>query len=287
MKSPHRILMVWVGLAVFLAHEHSLPYSALAAEKHVATVQANPGGVVRWAVAGTKRCAMNGRSWAALGEACYYPVDLLQKPALLEIGRWGDGPGDFAYISVNPYPYPTQNIDLGNIPQAAPSAEDLKRVWRDQAVLNKVWKRKTPRRFELPLGKPADPLPAPNDFGAKRVFNGKPASQPHTGADYPIPAGSTLMAVADGTVVVAEELFFPGNAVFIDHGDGLISMYFHLNEFKVKAGQEVKKGDPIGTVGSNGRSTGPHLHLGMRWHRARIDPQLLLDDPAKLPAVAP
>ena len=252
-----------------------------------ATVSADPGSVVRWAAPGTRRCGMNGRSWAAIEEVCYYPIDLLQEPALLQIGRWGAGPGEFATVSVKPDPDPSQEIDLGDIPQAAPTDEDLKRVWHDQAVLNQVWKRRTDRRFELPLGKPATPLPAASDFGARRMFNGKPATQPHTGADYALAKGTSLKSVADGTVVAAEDMFYPGNAVFIDHGDGLISMYFHLDSIGVKTGQEVKKGDAIGTVGSNGRSTGPHLHLGVRWHGARVDPQQLLDDPAKLPSVQP
>ena len=284
MKPSHR----WSGIRgvvglVFVPMLSLLP--APLAEAGSATVSADPGSVVRWAAPGTRRCGMNGRSWAAIQEVCYYPIDLFQEPARLQIGRWGDGPGEFATVSVNPYPYPTQEIDLGDISQAAPTDEDLKRVWRDQAVLNQVWKRRTDRRFELPLGKPANPLPAPSDFGARRTFNGKPATQPHTGADYALAKGTSLKSVADGTVVVAEDMFFPGNAVFIDHGDGLISMYFHLDSIGVKAGQEVKKGDAIGTVGSNGRSTGPHLHLGVRWRGARVDPQQLLDDPAKLPSV--
>ena len=92
------------------------------------------------------------------------------------------------------------------------------------------------------------------------------------------------MALADGTVVVAEDLFLTGKAVFIDHGDGLVSMYFHFSELKVQAGQDVKKGETLGLVGATGRVSGPHLHLGVRWHDARIDPQPLLGDPAKIPA---
>jgi hypothetical protein len=70
-------------------------------------------------------------------------------------------------------------------------------------------------------------------------------------------------------------------------GDNLITMYFYLSEIKVTTGQEVKKGDIIGLVGTTGRSTGPHLFFGIRWHNARINPQFLLDDPAKIPAVIP
>jgi murein DD-endopeptidase MepM/ murein hydrolase activator NlpD len=86
---------------------------------------------------------------------------------------------------------------------------------------------------------------------------------------------------------LAEDQFYSGNAVYIDHGGGLISMYFHLSEIKVMAGQEVKKGDTVGLVGATGRSTGAHLFFGVRWHNARINPQFLLENPAKIPAVGP
>jgi len=229
---------------------------------------------------------MKGRSWAALHEICYYPIDLLQKTALITIARWGTGPKELAHISVVPSDYGTESIDLPDIPQANPSPEDLKRDSRDAILLSKVWSRKEgPPRFALPLGAPANPLPKGKSFGVKRVFNGRPASHPHTGADYATPVGTPVLAAADGTVVVAKEMFFEGNAVFIDHGDGLISMYFHLSEIKVQAGQEVKKGDALGRVGSTGRATGPHLFFGVRWHDARIDPQFLLEDPGKIPTV--
>jgi murein DD-endopeptidase MepM/ murein hydrolase activator NlpD len=231
---------------------------------------------------------MNGRHWPALQETCYYPVDLLHKPGLIKITRSGDGRGESAHISVEPYPYGTQEIDLGDIPQANPSPKDLMRDKRERNLLNKVWRHKEgPAMFELPLEKPAKPLPAGKDFGVKRIFNGKPAAQPHTGADYLTPAGTPVLAVADGTVVVAEDLFFEGNAVFIDHGDGLITMSFHLSEINVKAGEKVHKGNTIGLVGTTGRSTGPHLFFGVRWHGARIDPRFLFEDPAKIPAVSP
>ncbi len=275
-------------LPVALAFVFSIPCPALAAEGHGATISAAPGTLVRWSAPGTKRCRMDKRSWPALQETCYYPIDLLHKPGLIKITRWGHGPGESARISVETSPYGTQEIDLGDIPQANPSPKDLKRNAREQVLLSKVWKRKeAPAKFTLPLGAPAMPLPEGKDFGAKRIFNGKPAAQPHTGADYATPVNTPVLAVADGTVVVAKDLFFPGNAVFIDHGDGLISMSFHLSEIKVEAGQQVKKGDTVGLVGTTGRSTGPHLFFGVRWHGARIDPLFLFKDPAKIPAVAP
>jgi murein DD-endopeptidase MepM/ murein hydrolase activator NlpD len=259
-----------------------------AAQDNVATVSAAPGTLVRWGAPGTTRCSMKGRSWAALKETCYYPIDLLQKPAHISIARSGSGRSKFARIAVEPFEYGTEEITLPDIPQANPSLEDLKRDSRDRALLAKVWNRKEgPAKFTLPLDVPARSLPKGKSFGMNRVFNGKPASQPHTGADYLTPVGTAVSAVANGTVVIAADLFYEGNAVFIDHGNGLISMYFHLSEIKVEAGQEVKKGHSLGRVGSTGRATGPHLFFGVRWHNARINPQFLLEDPSSIPTVNP
>ena len=125
------------------------------------------------------------------------------------------------------------------------------------------------------------------DEQSKPPFN-RPAIIPQAlGSDYATPVGTPVLAVADGTVVVADDLFFEGNAVFIDHGDGLVSMCFHLTEIKVQAGQEVKKGQTLGRGGSTGRGTGPHLFFGVRWHDARINPQFLLEDSRKIPTVKP
>ena len=252
-----------------------------------APVEALQGTLVRWSVPGTKRCGMGGRSWAALQETCYYPVDMLHAPGLVRVSRTGVGRPEFAHIRVTATSYGSQDIQLGDIPQANPSRADLRRNARDQALLGKVWaRREGPARFTLPLGAPIMPLPEGKGFGVKWIFNGKPeAWEIHSGVDYALGPGTPVLALADGTVVVAEDLFFTGNAVFIDHGDGLVGMYFHLSEIKVQAGQEIKKGEVLGLAGSTGRVTGPHLHLGVRWHDARIDPQPLLHDPAKIPAI--
>ncbi|HVS16088.1 MAG TPA: M23 family metallopeptidase, partial [Thermoanaerobaculia bacterium] len=88
--------------------------------------------------------------------------------------------------------------------------------------------------------------------------------------------GTPVLAAGDGVVALADELFFSGNSIFLDHGDGLVTMYFHLHEVFVAPGESVTRGAVIGTVGSTGRSTGPHLHFGARWRGARVDPALLL-----------
>jgi len=229
---------------------------------------------------------MHGRTWAALQETCYYPIDLLQKPGVIVITRVISGRREAARISVAPYLYETEEIERPDIPQANPSRGDLERDSRDQVLVGKVWTPKEgPAKFTLPLGAPVRPLPAGKAFGAKRVLNGKPAPQPHTGGDYATPAGSQVRAAAAGTVVVAEDLFFAGNAVFIDHGNVLVTMYFHLAEIQVAAGQEVTQGHALGEVGATGRSMGPHLIFGARCHGARVNPMFLLEAPDKSPSV--
>ena len=197
------------------------------------------------------------------------------------------GRSETARVKIGPRDYGTEEVELPDIPQAHPSPDDLQRDARERVILGKVFGRKEgPARFTFPLGKPASPFPPGKAFGVDRVFNGKPAPQPHTGTDYPIPVGTPVVAAADGTVVLAQDLFYPGNAVIIDHGDGLFTMYFHLADIKVESGKEVKKGERVGSIGSTGHATGSHLFLGVRWHNARIDPKFLLEDPKKIPEVA-
>jgi murein DD-endopeptidase MepM/ murein hydrolase activator NlpD len=251
------------------------------------SIEAAPGTVVRWTENGTKRCAMRGKTWAAVGNTCYYPVDLMEKARTILVARIGTTTRQYARITVEPYDYGTEEIELPDIPQAHPSAEDLRRAAREQVLESKVFNaREGPPEFTLPLGPPARPFPPGKSFGVKRVYNGKESPQPHTGVDYPVPIGSPVIAVADGTVALTADLFYPGNAVFIDHGDGLVSEYFHLSEFNVTTGDKVKKGHVLGKIGSTGRATGPHLFFGVRWHGARIDPKFLFEDPARIPAIA-
>ncbi|MBT3195405.1 MAG: peptidoglycan DD-metalloendopeptidase family protein [Candidatus Ruthia sp.] len=112
-------------------------------------------------------------------------------------------------------------------------------------------------------------------FGLKRFYNGE-ARRPHTGLDYAGDIGTPIKAPADGKVILVGKFFFNGNAVFLDHGQGLISVYIHMNNYLVKQGQFVKQGDSIGTIGQTGRATGPHLHWGVYLNQTVVNPNLLL-----------
>jgi murein DD-endopeptidase MepM/ murein hydrolase activator NlpD len=112
-------------------------------------------------------------------------------------------------------------------------------------------------------------------FGLKRFYNGQ-ARRPHTGLDYAGDTGTPIKAPADGKVILAGEFFFNGNAIFLDHGQGMISVYIHMNERLAKQGQQIKQGEVIGTIGQTGRATGPHLHWGVYLNQTVINPNLLL-----------
>jgi murein DD-endopeptidase MepM/ murein hydrolase activator NlpD len=115
---------------------------------------------------------------------------------------------------------------------------------------------------------------APN-FGEKRIYNNVPRSS-HSGIDIAAPFGSPARASNSGRVVLARDLYFSGKTVIIDHGLGLFTYYCHFSRLKVSRGEAVEKGSVIALTGSTGRSTGPHLHWGVRLHGSRVDPAALL-----------
>jgi murein DD-endopeptidase MepM/ murein hydrolase activator NlpD len=114
-------------------------------------------------------------------------------------------------------------------------------------------------------------------FGAQRIYNGIPGSY-HSGMDIAAPNGTNFVAPADGVVTLAatDAFTLEGHLLMIDHGMGLNSAFLHCSELLVKEGDYVKQGQVIGRVGATGRASGPHLHWGMKWNRARIDPKLLI-----------
>lgn len=125
------------------------------------------------------------------------------------------------------------------------------------------------------FGNPLDRVDIGATFGVQRILNGKP-SNVHNGLDFRAAEGDSIRAISDGIVRIAgEKFFYNGTFVLLDHGQGLTSVYLHMSKLLVKNDQTVKKGEVIGLVGSTGRATGPHLHLGVQWYKKRIDPMNL------------
>jgi murein DD-endopeptidase MepM/ murein hydrolase activator NlpD len=175
-----------------------------------------------------------------------------------------------ATIHVAAGKFATENLHVDN-QFVEPNAEQAARAKSEGERLHKIYVTVTPEklwqgRFRIPL----DGVTTGGNFGKRRVLNGQ-ARSPHSGVDLPSPTGTPVHATQSGRVVLAEELFFAGNSVVLDHGLGIYTLYGHLSEIGVKAGDTVTEGEVIGKVGATGRVTGPHLHWGLEVGEARVN----------------
>ena len=162
--------------------------------------------------------------------------------------------------------FPTQNVKLN------PEIEALHSTPEEMALL-KTFKENvsSTRDWNDPLGPPV-PGCTTSPFGVKRLHNGKPTGEYHGGVDQRTPAGEPIRAVAAGTITFAQQFNVLGNAVGIDHGQGLESMYLHMSKLVATPGAQVQRGDILGYAGSTGRSTGPHLHWVLYVNGINVNP---------------
>ena len=159
-----------------------------------------------------------------------------------------------------------------------PAPEQLKEIEDSKKVKQDYLSRVTPdREWSGKFTAPADAAIS-DVFGSQRIFNGN-AQSPHQGLDFRVPTGTPVAAMNDGTVLLARTLYYEGGFVVLDHGQGLLTLYLHLSEFKVKEGDVVKRGQIIALSGGTGRATGPHLHVAVRWQGTYLDPARLMQLP--------
>jgi hypothetical protein len=214
------------------------------------------------------------RSWFGLGG-----VPLQTAPGAYELRvteRFGNGRSReiTRKVRIAKASYPSATIKVAK-QFTEPSHAQLAAIAADKGVKQKTFSALSAERlwsgpFTAPVSAPISAV-----FGTGRVFNHEVQSR-HEGLDYAVPGGTPVRAIGRGTVLLARPMFFEGNFVVVDHGQGLLSLYLHLSEFKVKEGETVSEGQVIGLSGGTGRATGAHLHLAVRWQGVYLNPVILL-----------
>ncbi|WXR73428.1 peptidoglycan DD-metalloendopeptidase family protein [Achromobacter veterisilvae] len=213
-----------------------------------------------------------GRQWIAV-----VGIPLSAKPGEQQVSV-GDGQGRRKLsFRVGAKEYAAQRITLKNQRQVEPNPDDMKRIEREmaeQSAANRGY-RAGVIPSNLLLDRPVDGGRLSSPFGLRRFFNGQERN-PHSGLDFAVPAGTPIKAPAAGTVVLVGDYFFNGKTVFLDHGQGFVSMFCHMSAIDVKVGDEVPRGGVVGKVGATGRATGPHLHWNVSLNDARVDPAIFI-----------
>ena len=172
--------------------------------------------------------------------------------------------------------YPEQHITISDEDMVTPPEETLERIRKESALMKEAYALRTEPESDLfPILTPVSG-PVSGVFGSRRFFNGKPRN-PHSGIDYAANQGTPIHAPAPGTIALIGDFYFNGNTVVINHGGGFVSVMCHLHEVSVKKDQKIGRGEQIGTVGSTGRSTGPHLHWTISLQGTKVDPAVFMD----------
>jgi len=196
------------------------------------------------------------------------PISVKDTPGTfsLTLSRGEADPPETLQVGIRKTIFPSQNVTL------SPEIEGLHSTPEEIALLNNFKENISDSRSW------ADPLAPPvsgcmtSPFGVKRLHNGKPTGEYHGGVDQRTPEGEPIRAVAAGTVTFARQFNVLGNAVGIDHGQGLESMYLHMSRLVAAPGASVQRGDILGYAGSTGRSTGPHLHWVLYVNGINVNP---------------
>lgn len=281
---PYRMIMTpCIRLRAVLC----LCASLYAASSHAAlpVTSSVPGGVAVIPLAKVVYGKDAPRAWldtqpvlvTADNEVWYAVVGLsiTTKPGSLALRVQNGGMERTVDFAVSDKAYPEQHITLKDKGKVQLSPENLARSEREIKEIIKYkhhWHatRDTDLAFIVPAQGPYS-----GHFGMRRFFNGE-ARAPHAGLDVAVDRGTAVMASGAGTVLAVGDYFFNGKTIFLDHGNGLITMYCHLDRMDVQVGEMVAKGQPIGLSGMTGRATGPHLHWSVVLNGTMVDPELFI-----------
>ena len=243
----------------------------------------NPGDAFTLKITGvipsnSPSASLNGKPLylTPCGEGCLIAVgavDVEAKPGVSKVLITNGTLKRHLPLVVKKTRFPRQSITLPK-DKVILSPDDLTRADHEAERLQALWHNVTPPLWEgnfiLPLNNDVSTL-----FGTKSIINRKKTSV-HQGADIRGRKGEEVKASNKGIVVLAEELFFGGNTIILDHGQGIYTLYMHLSGFTVRLEDTVLRGDVIGFVGSSGRSSGPHLHFGVKVQETSVNPLSLI-----------
>jgi murein DD-endopeptidase MepM/ murein hydrolase activator NlpD len=264
--------LLCLGLVALLSPAHAAP-----------RIDPVPGGIAELRVApaeeprpqvlfGERPTLVTARpgGWHAL---VGLPLDLVPGEQRVEVIH-GDDRRSTESFAVRAKDYPRQNLQIKDSNLVEPDPASLARIDAEQRVQDEVKTRWRDAPADLELIAPASGRLS-SRFGLARVINGQPRA-PHRGLDLAAPTGTPVRAPSGGTVSHVGDFFFNGRTVFVDHGQGLISMICHLDQVEVTAGQEVRPGQRLGLSGASGRATGPHVHWTVFLNGTAVDPELFL-----------
>jgi len=188
--------------------------------------------------------------------------------------RGGDSVVGTRAIRVEAKQFPEERLEVAS-KYVKPPKEVEERLAAEREKLAAIYRARRPAFSDEPFVRPVGGEPT-SIFGLRRIYNGEPRS-PHPGLDLRAPTGTPVLASGDGEVVLAQDLYYSGNTVILDHGGGLFTIYAHLSKIEVKEGRESRAGETLGLSGATGRVTGPHLHWGAKIGNRPFDPTALLD----------
>ena len=265
MFTGHLMLMRVLTLAALISLSASLLANA-----------AVPGGIYVWAIPqGATTLTYADQPVMKVAEHALIGLPITLAPGPQSLVYQQNGRTLRHHFEVFDKTYSEQHITLENKAMVNPPAETLARIRNESTRQRRLYESFSPQvdlrgGFEQPLTGVITSL-----FGHRRFFNGQ-ARNPHSGLDIAADSGTTIHAAGNGSITLSDDLYFNGKTLFIDHGQGLVTMYCHMSELLVKSGETVNKGQAIGLVGATGRATGPHLHWSVSLNGTRVDPALFM-----------